>query len=400
IVASPGCGAPNSLFDAIAKNPLAIEGSTLYSGLLLGDYPFLPAVEEGLLRYATWHVMPAVRDLVASGVVPFHPVRASQVPALLRDLKVDTALIRVAPPDRHGFCNLGPSVSYPIGAVRLANLVVAEFDETAPRVYGEAAVHVSEIDVAIDAFMPMSEYRRAEGDETSRAIARHILELLPESPVVQIGIGSIPEALLDELRAAGRGDLRFAGMAVDGIADLYDSGLLARAPLHPYPPVVAAELMGSARLMEFADGNPVIGNFSTGIAIDGRTLGQFDRFVSINSAVEVDRYGQVNSEWASGRQLSGVGGSVDFFEAAANSSGGCRILAMAAANVRDASSKIVGALKEGVPVTIPRHSVDYVVTEFGVARLDTASVRERADRLAEVAAPDHRTAIVAEVAVL
>jgi len=261
IVASPGCGAPTTLLAGIGDHAAAIAGSRLYSGLLLGEYAFLPALDEGIISYGTWHVMPAVRRLVASGTVPFYPVRASQVPALLGQLGIDTALIRVTPPDKHGFCNLGPSVSYPIGAVKLAQLVVAEIDETMPRVHGEADVHISEIDLAVESTTPMPEYRRAESDEVSTAIARHILELLPTSPTLQIGIGSIPEALLDELCASGVQDVRFAGMAVDGMADLYDCGVLAKGPLHPYPPIVAAELMGSRRLMEFADANPVLGNY-------------------------------------------------------------------------------------------------------------------------------------------
>jgi 4-hydroxybutyrate CoA-transferase len=372
---------------------------SLCSGLLLGDYPFLLAAEQGIMSYCTWHVTPAVRKLVADGTVPFYPVRASQVMSLITHLGVDVALIRVTPPDGNGFCSLGPSVSYPLPAVRQATLVIAELDDTLPRTRGEGSIHVSKIDMAVESSSPMPEYPRAGTDELSRAIAHHILPLLPVDPTLQIGIGSIPEALVEALLEEGVPNLRFAGMAIDAMADLHDAGLLAVDGFVPYPPIMAAELMGTRRLMDFAHENPLLGVYSTPLGITASNLSRFDRFVSINSAIEIDRGGQVNAEWVAERQLSGVGGSVDFTESALLSVGGIRIIAMASTNVRDASSKIVHALGREVPVTVPRHSVDYVVTEYGAARLGFASTRERAELLASIAHPDHRDLILEQVPV-
>lgn len=397
IVASPGCGTPTTLLELLGRRAGGAPASFLCSGLLLGSYPFLDAVSEGRLTYATWHVMPPIRDLVADGVVAFHPVRASQVPRLLRHLRVDTAFIRVSPPDRHGFCNLGPSVSYPVIATRETQLVIAEIDETVPRARGEGSVHVSQIDLAVPSRHPMPEYAPALPDERSRAIARHVLPLLPAAPTLQIGIGSIPEALVQELARERVPDLRFAGMAVDGMADLHDAGLLDCGRLAPYPPVAAVELMGTRRLMDFAHENPALAMYSTPVGGTAPQLGMIDRFVSINSALAVDCFGQVSADWAGGAQLSGVGGSVDFAEAAVNSRDGVRIVAMAATDVRRSTSKIVRSLA-GAPVTIPRHGVDYVVTERGVASLAFASAAERVDALAAIAHPDHRSEIVGEPA--
>jgi 4-hydroxybutyrate CoA-transferase len=388
MVASPGCGAPTTLLQAIADQPDCVAGGTLLSGLLLGGYPFLGAVRDGTIRYGTWHVMSQIRDLVADGTVPFFPVRASQVPALLTEFGVNAALVRVSPPDRHGFCSLGPSVSYPLLALRAADLVVAEVDETVPRTHGESAVHMSEIDVAIASELPMPEYPRAKADELSRRIARHIIPLLPANPTLQIGIGSIPEALLEELRGYKIANLRFAGMGVDGIADLHEAGLLAHDSFLPFPPVMCAELMGTRRLMSFAADNPMLSMYSTPLSINGPSLARIPRFVSINSAIEIDLQGQINAEWTKDQQLSGIGGSVDFVEAAIHSEGGVRIVAMTSATARNATNKIVRALATATPVTVPRHSVDYVVTEHGVARLAFASVRERARLLASIAVSD------------
>ncbi|MFD9550653.1 acetyl-CoA hydrolase/transferase family protein [Nocardia salmonicida] len=394
IVVAPGCGTPTTLLDLVGGRSSEIAGTALYSGLLLCDYPFLDAVERGILTYGTWHVMPPVRNSVADGQVQFFPVRASQVPGLIRYLSADTAFIRVSPPDRHGFCSLGPSVSYPLVAVRNAELVIAEIDESVPRTRGEGSIHVSQIDLAIESQSLMPEYYRPYPDEISRRIAEYIVPLLPENPTIQIGIGSIPEALVDRLAERGIDGLRFAGMATDGMVDLHEKGLLDLQRMTPFPAIMAAELMGTRKLMDFAEENPLLGVYSTPLGITASSLWAFDRFVSINSAVEVDRLGQVSAEWVGENQFSGIGGSVDFTEAAVHSEGGLRIIAMASTNLRDSSSKIVHSLRSGVPVTVARHSVDYVVTEYGAAHLAFATTTERIQALASIAHPDHRDQVL------
>ncbi len=389
-VASPGCGTPGTLLDLVGRHADELAGTALFSGLLLGDYPFLEAVRAGSLSYATWHVMPPVRGLVADGRVAFHPVRASQVPWLLGELGIDTALIRVSPPDRHGFCSLGPSVSYPRGAVRRSRLVIAELDPAVPRTRGESEIHVNDIDLAIESQVPMPEYRRAQPDDISRAIAEHLVDLLPDRPSIQIGIGGIPEAFVDLLVERRVPDLRFVGMATDGMADVFDAGLLDLSGTVPWPAVMSAELMGSHRLMEFADDNPALGTYSTEQGINASTLWSMDHFVTINSALEVDRSGQVAAENAAGKQISGIGGSIDFNEAALHSHGGLRVVALPAADVRRHSSKIVDRFADGTPVSLGRHSVDWVVTEYGAVRLGPLSLAERAEALASITHPDHR----------
>lgn len=391
-VIAPGCGTPGTILRLIAARADELPHTALCSGLLLGDYPFLDAVDAGLLTYSTWHVMPAVRDLVAAGTVPFHPVRASQVPWLLGEMGVDVALVRVSPPDRHGFCSLGPSVSYPRGAIRRSRLVIAEIDPSVPRTRGESEVHADEIDMAIESTVPMFEYRRAQPDDVSRAIAATLVDLLPQRPTVQIGIGSIPEAFVDLLVERRVEDLRFAGMAVDGMADVFDAGLLDVSTNVPWPAVMAAELMGSRRLMDFADDNAAVGVYSTELALTASTLGTIDRFVSINSALQVDQSGQVAADNIAGRQISGIGGGVDFAEAALHSRGGMRVVALPAADARRNVSKIVEGFDPSTPISVPRHSIDWVVTEFGAARVGPLSVRDRVAALSSISHPARPTA--------
>jgi 4-hydroxybutyrate CoA-transferase len=397
ILSAPGCGTPVTVLAALGEHAEELDKPELYSGLLLCDYPFLDAVHAGKLRYGTWHVMPPVRRMVADGSVPFFPVRGSQVPALVRHLGVGVVVIRASPPDRFGFCSMGPSVSYPYLALGHARLVVAEIDPELPRTRGQGAIHVDDIDLAIESGVPTPLYERSAPDDVSRKIAEHIIPLLPEAPTLQIGIGAIPEALLEGLRVHGVGELRFAGMATDGMVDLHEAGLLERRNLFPYPPILAAELMGTRRLLDFAHENPMLGVYSTQIGITATSLSQIDRFVSIQSAIEIDALGQVNSEWVPGvGQLTGAGGSVDFLEAALHSEGGVRILAMPASNVRDASPKIVATLGDGAPVTIGRHSVDHVVTEHGVASLGFLPADERVRALVAIAAPKDRAAMLGD----
>jgi 4-hydroxybutyrate CoA-transferase len=368
----------------IADHAEEVSGMSLFSGLLLGDYPFMDAVEHGHISYATWHVMPAVRRLVADGTVGFHPVRASQVPRLLIDLSIDTALIRVSPPDRHGFCSLGPSVSYPRGAVRRAQTVIAEIDPAVPRTRGESEIHVDEIDLAVESTAPMAEYRRAAPDEVSRAIAHHLVSILPDRPTIQVGIGSIPEAFVDRLLSDRVEGLRFAGMGTDGMADLFEAGLLDLEHRYGYPAIMSAELMGSSRLMEFADDNAALATYTTERGITASSLSEIDRFVTINSALQVDLTGQVSAEAMGAKQISGVGGSIDFTESALHSRGGVRVIALASDDVRRNATKIVESLAPGSPVTLPRHSVDWVVTEHGAVQLASLTLTERADALRRI----------------
>lgn len=393
IVSAPGMGAPTTVLQAIGA---AAEGRgwTLSSGLFLDDYPFLEAVVDGRLAYRTWHVMAPVRDLVAQGVVDYVPARASRIAGMLARSGVGAALVRVSPPNVAGYCSLGPSASYGLPAVRQAGLVIAEIDPAVPRTCGDTLVHVSRFDSVVESLTPMPTYTSAASSEIARTIAAQVLALLPADLTLQIGVGAIPETLVRLLAGADLGTLRFVGMATDEMVDLFEAGVLRAADVVPSPAVLSPDMMGTSRLLSFADDNPAIGMYPSGVSHDAATLGSIERFVSVNTAIEIDLHGNVNSEVIGGRQIAGPGGSLDYIDTATRSPGGLRIIAVPSASSDGSISRIVPALSA---VTIPRSMVDVVVTEYGVARLDGRSTRERSEALAAIAHPRHRAALTEAV---
>jgi acyl-CoA hydrolase len=389
LVGLPGMGAPTTVLRAL-KSACAGRDWTLSTGIQLDDYPFLAAVDAGELAYRTWHVAGPVGEYVADGRVGYVPARASAVPNVLREWRVDATLVRVSPPDAGGMCSLGASTSYAKAAMDSAAVVIAEIDPAVPRTCGDSLVPVRRFDSVVESTTPIPEYRSAPGTELGRRIAENVLAIVPRNPTVQIGFGAIPESRLRAVPAAGLGPLRVVGMGRDAMVDLFDQGVLDPQDVFPTPGVLSAELMGTARLLEFAHQNPAISMASSAVVHDPWHLGQIDRFVSINTALEIDLAGNVNAEVLRGRQISGPGGGPDFVDGAARSPGGLRIVALPAASTDGARSRIVPRVEA---VTIPGVTVDAVVTEFGVARLSGLTARQRIDALIAIAHPDHRDAL-------
>lgn len=393
IVASPGCGTPETLLTHLADAADLLGGPTLYSGLQLGAYPFLDAAARGLLRYRTWHPYGPARAALAPGRVDYVPARASAVPVLLDQWETSVALIRVSPPDRNGWCSLGPSASYVCHAVARAALVIAEVDPHTPRTTGDSMLHVSQLDVLVDADTPPCEFPAAVRDEVSDRVAAHVLDLLPPEPTLQLGIGAVPEAITAFLAESDAGPVRVVGMANDAMVDLFACGQLRWTDT---PAICAAELMGTRKLMEFADGNPAIVLRDSRVAHAPRVLARIPRLVAVNSAIEVDLAGQVGSELVRARQVSGIGGGADFVEAGFGSDGGLSVIALPSTTPDGRHSRIVRRLGADI-VSLARHTPDAVVTEYGVAWLRGRTEAERAEALAAVAHPDHRDGLLTPI---
>jgi 4-hydroxybutyrate CoA-transferase len=260
-----------------------------------------------------------------------------------------------------------------------------------PRTH-DTHLHVSEIDVLVEIDEPLAEHHAPAIDAVSDTIGRQVAELIPDDAVLQIGIGAIPEAVLASVAESGRTGLTLWGMGVDSIVELVERGVLGGKGK---PAVVSAELMGSRRLFDFVDDNPEVLMRPFDEVLDPFTIAQQGTVVSVNSAIEIDLAGQVNSEVVNGVQLSGIGGGFDFIQGALRSPGGRSVIALPSEAGRGRFSRIVPKLPDGAPVSVPRHYVQTVITEHGTARLDGLSARQRAEALIEIAAPQFREELAA-----
>ena len=350
---------------------------------------------DGHLKINTLFISDNVRAAVQAGRADFTPVLLSEVPLLFREgeLPLDVALIHVSPPDEHGFCSLGVEAGLTKTPSQTARLVLAEVNERMPRTLGDSFIHISKIDRAIPVDYPLAELPMGEVTELSTRIGQHVAGLVEDGSTMQMGIGSIPDAVLGLL--GGKRDLGVhTELFSDGVMRLVQSGVITneRKTLHPGK-IVAGFILGSQALYDFVDDNPIVELHPTEYVNDPFVIAQNDRMVSINSAIEIDLTGQVCADSIGPRPYSGVGGQMDFIYGAARSRGGRPIIALpSTADLRDGRrvSRIVAMLKPGAGVTTTRNHVHYVVTEFGVAYLYGKTIRQRARSLIEVAHPDER----------
>jgi 4-hydroxybutyrate CoA-transferase len=385
VLLGTAAGAALTLQRALVEQRDRLAGLRLSSGLQLGGYDFMGSVRDGAWTYDTWHVMPAIRDDVACGRAGLHLMRGSRVAPRIAADPPDVFLTVVSPPDDEGYVSLGASVSYAMTACRVAGRVIAEVNPEMPYCYGDTRVPVSAFAALVDAEQPLPSHSARPPSPEDVRIAEHVRALLPDRATLQIGLGSVPEALVALLGADPPPGLRLYGMGIDQMV-----------PVLPLlgTPFVGGELLGSRALYAFAHRNPLVEQYPAEVVLSVPHLASIPRFVSLNGALQVDRTGQVNSEWVNGRQVSGPGGSVDFVEAAGLSDGGLSVVALRATALDGTVSAIVPALPPGAPVTIPRHSVQVVVTEHGVADLRGLSLPARAEALAAIAAPEFRAALV------
>ena len=382
------CGLPRNLMDALVADHVRLKGLELVSGLQI-VYPFLDESLKGAFTYRTWQCAPSIRHLLREGTVQYIPMRQGDVLRVFSKngpWPIDVAMIQVSPPDEHGYCSLGVSIGHAHPLAIEADLVIAEVNENMPRVLGKGFLHLSQIDLIVESNRPLLAY--PSGGKPGRketAIGKYAAELIPDGATLQIGIGAIPEAILDAI--GDKKDIRFYAMGIDRIVDLVEKGVVEAGS---DPRVIVTELLGSKKLFDFAHNNPMVEGRPLQDTINPRVAGRIPGFCSILSAIEIDLTGQVNAETVRGKQLSAIGGSFDFLQGALFSEGGKSIIAMTATTPDEKISRVVSTLPPGSAVTTPRHSVQYVVTEYGVAEIWGRSLKERAEALIEVAHPKFR----------
>lgn len=391
---------PQKLLAALVEYAPNLKDVEICQALTVGSADYVGPEMEGHLRVNSMFISANIRKAVQEGRADFTPVLLSEFPLLFKHgvLPLDVAIIHVSTPDEHGFCSLGVEVGLTKSAAESAKVIIAEVNEKMPRTLGDAFIHVSRLTHIVPVNYPIPEHNMASdgGSEIVEKIAGHIAELIPDGATMQLGIGSIPDAVLKFLY--NKKDLGIhTELFSDGVIDLFNAGVLtnARKSLHPGK-IVAGFILGTKRLYEWVDDNPMIEMHPTEYVNDPFIIAQNDRMVAVNSAIEVDLTGQVCADSIGPKLYSGVGGQLDFIYGASRSKGGVPIIALPSmATMRDGTviSKIAGMLKLGAGVVTSRNHVRYVVTEHGVADLYGKTIRQRAQALINVADPQFRESL-------
>jgi acetyl-CoA hydrolase len=385
------CSVPKVLMDALVKRGPELEDVEICHALTIGSSDYVSPEMEGHIRANSLFIGPNVRKAVQEGRADFTPVLLSEFTLLFSQgyLPLDVAFVHLSPPDEHGFCSYGIETGLTKTPAESAELIIAEVNPNMPRCHGDSFIHVSRIDHIVPVDYDLMELHMSEGGTTDlhTQIAEHIAGLIPDGATMQMGIGAIPDAVLQFLY-----DKRDLGIHTelfsDSVIDLVEAGVVTNAnkTLHPGK-ITAGFMLGTKRLYEWVDDNPIIELHRTEYVNDPFVIAQNDRQVAINSAIEIDLTGQVCADSIGPKLYSGVGGQLDFIYGAARSEGGVPVIAVPSTAKGDEISRIVPMLKPGAGVVTTRNHVHYVVTEYGVADLYGKTIRERAQALINVAHP-------------
>ena len=347
--------------------------------------------------YHNLHFSGFDRKLHDQGLCWFVPILYHEVPRYYREnCEVDVAMLSTAPMDEHGYFNFSLSNSFSRAICDKARMVILEVNSNLPVCLGgrEESIHVSEVDLVVEADWSVPELPAATPSEVDKKIASLIMGELEDGSCLQLGIGGMPNAVGSMIARSSLKDLGIhTEMFCDSMVDLAETGRVtgARKTLDRFK-IVYTFCLGTKRAYEFVHKNPRCASYSVDYTNDPFVIAQNEKVVAINSCVEMDLFGQVCSESAGTRQISGTGGQVDFTYGAYRSRGGKAFLCMSSTYDRQGTvvSRIKPLLTEGAIVTVPRSFVSYVVTEYGMANLKGMSTWERAEAIIALAHPAFR----------
>lgn len=383
--------APQALIQAMSGRSGELENVEIVQLHTEGPAPYAQRGMEKSFHVRALFVGANVREAIREGRADYVPIFLSEAPALFTsgELPIDVALIQVSTPDRHGYCSLGTSVEVTRSAVKAAKCVIAQVNRYMPRTHGDGLIHVDQIDELVYADEPLPEVLCPEPSDVERRIGELCASLVEDGATLQMGIGAIPNAVLSSL--TGHRDLGIhSEMISDGVIDLVNRGVVNGRLKRSHPgKIVASFAIGTRRLYDFIDDNPLIAMLDIGYVNDTHVIRRNPKATAINSAIEVDITGQVCADSIGTRIYSGVGGQMDFMRGAGLSEGGKPIIALPSMT-RRGESRIVNMLKPGAGVVTTRAHVRYVVTEHGIANLHGKTINERVRALINVADPSVR----------
>ncbi|HEY5530320.1 MAG TPA: GNAT family N-acetyltransferase [Thermoleophilia bacterium] len=393
-----GGAQPLALVRALVARHNELADTQVIHMLTLGEAPYAFKDLTDHFSVNTFFVADNVRNIIQEGYGDYTPIYLSDVPRLFKSgqMPLDVALIQVTPPDDQGRCSFGISVDIVKSAAENAGLVIAQVNPQMPRTLGDSFISVFDLDVLVPVDEPLLEMGMPVVTEISRAIGENIASLVDDGSTIEMGIGRIPHAALEFL--GGKKDLGIhTEMVTDAVIDMIEAGIITGAQkTTDRGKVVTSFAMGTKRLYDYVDNNPMFSFNPTEYVNDPFVIGQQHKMVAINTALEIDLTGQVCADSLGTKFYSGIGGQVDFNRGAARSSGGRPIIACPSTAQNGSVSRIVATLTPGAGVVTSRGSAYYIVTEFGVAYLHGKSVQERAMALISIAHPDFREELLAK----
>ena len=397
VVLGHACAEPMYLVETMVEHREMYRDVEIVHMVPMGKCRYAEPGMEPYFRHNAIFAGAGTRKAIAEGRADFTPCCFSRVPRLLEKfMEVNVAMVMVTPPDQYGNCSLGVSVDYTKAAVENAELVIAQVNDQMPYAYGDSRIPVQSIDCFVEHSAPLPELKPKKISEAEESIGRYCASMIEDGATLQLGIGSIPDAVLMFLHGKKNLGLH-SEMLSDGVVELFEEGVINNSRKAIFPgKTIATFLMGTRRLYDFVDHNPDFEMHPVNRVNDPNIIMQNCKMVSINSCVQVDFSGQVNAETIYGEQFSGIGGQMNFVKGAVGSQGGKSIIAMTSTTADGKHSKIVPVLDLGAVVTTPRTNTDYIVTEYGIARMTGCSVRQRAAALIKIAHPKFRPELIEE----
>lgn len=399
-------GTAEALDQALAARYEELTDVKVHGGILFHK-PAIMQVPDVAQHFTwnSWHMSGVERKMIADGATFYAPIRYSELPRYYREnvAPIHVAMFQVAPMDQHGYFNFGPSASHMMAMCEQAEIIIVEVNKNMPRCLGgkEEAIHISQVDMIVEGNNPAMGQLGAGGPatEVDQAVAKLIVNEIPDGACLQLGIGGMPNAVGSLIAQSDLKDLGVhTEMYVDAFVDIAMAGKIngSRKSIDRFRQTYAFGA-GTQKLYDYLNDNPQCMSAPVDYTNDVRVISQIDNFMSINNAVDIDLFGQVNAESAGIKHISGAGGQLDFVLGAYLSKGGKSFICCSSTfktKTGEVKSRILPTLNPGSIVTDTRANIHYLVTEYGIVNLKGCSTWEKAEKIISVAHPDFRDELI------